>query len=372
VWFFYLFAFLPAVIGAIIWVKNKEVTWWEWLVGTGVAFLMAVIFHVVTYGAMTSDIETWSGQVTRTTHHPRWIEEYQQMHTRTVGSGKNARTEIYYTTEHRTHQEHWTYQTTLGSGGLFGGRCGQGEFQAMANKFGGIVKERPHKSGFDSGDRNVYVSYNKSGYVVPVTCRKTWTNKVVASPSVFKFVEVPDDMKGVFKYPDNGKWRSGRLVGAAASAVKILAWDQMNSRLGPSKKVNVILIGFGAADRGIALYQEAKWFGGKKNDLVLCYGGSSGQTPEWAYVFGWTEQEIVKRNLENLLLESSGVSTELIPQIEAEVSANYIIKDWHKFDYLSIEPPTWTYILFIFLMIVAQSVCYIVSIRNNAKTRGGW
>jgi len=109
----------------------------------------------------------------------------------------------------------------------------------------------------------------------------------------------------VFEYPQNKNWQSSdRLLGRARSDFNLLEWDKVNSRLGPSKKVNVIAVGFEAdSDSILGQYQEAKWAGGKKNDLVICYGGQPGKAA-WVYVFGWTESEGVKRDLESLFIKA--------------------------------------------------------------------
>lgn len=366
-WFFYLFAFIPVVVGAVLWVKDKEVTWWEWLAGSGIGFALAIIFHLTSLYSMTSDVETWSGRIVSATFHPKWIEEYQEMHTRTVGSGKNARTEIYYTTEHRTHYEYWSADGTLGDY-----RISQSHFNDIAAKFDCVPKKtRVHKSGFDGGDPNIYVVRNNTGHVVPVVTTKRWTNKVQASPSVFKFIEVPESIK-VFEYPKNpSDFQSGRLLGTAR-CLGIYEWDQMNARLGPLKKVNVVMVGFPPdADSMMGQYQQAKWIGGKKNDLVICYAGNPGTIPKWVFTFGWTEQEIVKRNLDTIVGKAM-VDKDLIPLIEEEVRRNYIIKDWDKFDYLGIEPPGWSYVVFILVMAAAQAGFYFFAHHNEFRTREGW
>jgi len=357
-WFFWVFALLPLAIGAVVWIKNKEVTWWEWAIASAIGFAMALIFQLVATFGMTTDIETWSGHAIKATHFPRWVEEYTTTETYTDSDGE---THTRIVTKHRTHPEHWTCVGNYGSE-MDEWEISEAQFRQIARWFGGIATERPYKSGFDSGDPNIYVAYNKTGYVLPVTMPKRWENRVKAAPSVFSFAKVPKSIP-VFQYPENGRFTSNRLLGAARS-IPIQEWDKMCSRLGPKKKVNVILIGFSGSDSSIAQYQEAAWIGGKKNDLVLCYGDN------WSYVFGWTEQEIVKRNLETVLL-TNPKDISIIPLIEEEIEANYIIKDWSKFDYISIEPPMWSYILYIVIMILSQIGLYVFAHFNDWKTEDG-
>lgn len=193
-----------------------------------------------------------------------------------------------------------------------------GNCSEIAKAIGHIFATKStYKSGFYSGDPNIYSTENRTGYVSPVTTNYSFENRIKACPSVFSFNKVPKGVK-VFEYPySRNIFMSDRLRN---SSIDILKWDQMNSRLGPIKKVNVILVNFEKQSSDMAHYQEAAWIGGKKNDLVLCYG------TDWSYVFGWTEEEIVKRNLEKILLDNSKDDS-IIPKIEEEIIKNYKIKE---------------------------------------------
>jgi hypothetical protein len=142
---------------------------------------------------------------------------------------------------------------------------------------------------------------------------------------------------------------SDRLFGIACS-VSITKWDQLNAELGPVKKVNLVAVGFKEGSVEFGTEQEAAWIGGKKNDLVITFGGDA-KKPSWVYVFGWTEQDIVKKKLESLILEK-GFTNAVLPEIKQIVAADYVIKDWTKFDYLTVEVPLSRYIWLIVLVIV--------------------
>lgn len=351
---FYLLSLIPIAIGAFLWYRDSEVVWWEWLCGAAVAIVTAALFHGIAVWGMGDDIETWSGQIVKSTHYPRWVEQYQEAHTRTVGSGKNEHTETYYTTEYRTHPEYWDAVTQYD-----GHEVSEGFFEEICRNFANYTVEKPWKMGFYSGDPHTYVSYNKTGFIYPATSLHHWQNRTKAAPSVFSFAKVPTNAP-VFSWPRNDDWRrSGRLLGTAAAQFDLLAFDRMNARLGPTRKVNVIMVGFDMGSIELAHTQEAKWLGGKKNDLVLCYGGMSRNQPaSWAYVFGWSESFLAKRNLESLLLRYPA-SPQLLQLVEQEVQKNYRIKDWSKFDYITIEPPTWSYVVFVFVLIGSQTGLYV-------------
>jgi hypothetical protein len=313
---------------------------------------------------MVSDIETWSGKVVQATHYPWWRAEWTEVQTTTDSKG-NTSTKIVHKSSN--HPEYWTCEISYGQKRLEH-IIDLGYFKSICKQFG-IDKPKAvevHKSDFHSGDKNIYIADNKTNAIIPSNMSVPFENRVQAAPSVFSYVRVPDKIP-VYDYPVSDSWqRSNRLLGTAKSDFNLYKWDCLNAELGPTMRVNLIVIGFGAEDSSIAQYQEAKWVGGKKNDLVICYGSQNGQRPNWAYCFGWTEKAIVKRNLESLFLESLP-NNELIPKIKQEVIANYKIKDWSKFDYITIEPPWWSFVILLVAMAMCQVGFWLFAHHNEVR-----
>jgi hypothetical protein len=382
-WLCYLLLSLSLVAGLVMWLATRRVTLLEWGIGFGGGLLVTLVAHAIVISGMTSDTETWSGQVKTATFSPTWVEEYQVAiyrtvtRTRTVGSGKNRHTETYteevfshYETRHRTHPDEWWADDSLS--GNFG--IGKDFYEAVKREFGGEARAvGGTKGGFDSGDPNVYVAANKTGYIYPTTATRTFENRVKAAPSVYSYAKVPEGSP-VFPYPEprDGHRASDRLKGRAAKDVTILEWDRMNSRLGPVKKVNVVALGFGpGTGTDLGHLQEAAYYGGKKNDLVVCYGGGeeAGQRPTWAYVFGWTEKEICKRELESIVLEK-GLTPESMLLIEKEIVKDYEIKDWHKFDYLAVEPSPTSYVVLVVIVLLTQVGYWTWALLNDKDKEG--
>jgi hypothetical protein len=361
---FYAIGLLFFAIGGIVWHKTHKVTWWEWLVGGGVSLLMSGLFHWQAFRSMTDDIETLSGYVTEARHIPAWTEQYTYTVTHSSGSGKTRRT---WTTTHTGtayHAETWTVEVTVGSSMTIS----EAKYQDLVQKFGpadrveGVRRTSRTNSHMTAGDPLDDVS-SPRGYIEPVTTQHHWTNRVKACPSVWSFPQPPEKAP-VYDYPTNADcWASERLLGTA-NALPLYEWDQMNARIGEAKQVNVIACGFGPSDASVAQLQRAKWIGGKKNDVVICWGGASGDKAEWVEVFGWTESELCKANLRTIVLEHP-INKALIPLIEAEIRANYQIKDWTKFDYLSIEPPPSAYWIFFIVLLVVQGGLYIYFYCNE-------
>lgn len=355
----YLFALLPIIGGGLAWRLKRKMVPAEWLIAAAVGLLTAFLFNCIAVCSMTADWETLSGQMTRATYHPEWVEEYETpiIVTSTDSDGNLTSTIVGYDTNYRTHTECWDCEDTFGRTH----DISRNQYLDMISNFGGSERWQAHKSGFYSGDPYLYIADNKEHYIYPTTKWRLFTNNVKAAPSEFSFPPIPSSAS-VFEYPKNlSPWASNRLLGTAANDFNLLEWDRMNSRLGPRKKVNVIAVGFRGSDSindTMGKLQESKWIGGKKNDLVICYGDG------WAYVFGWTEREDVKAGLKAMFLEGP-IGASLIPKIEAEIERNYCIKDWTKFDYISVKPPLWSYWILALAMFLAQGAVWFWVVRGK-------
>lgn len=382
---FYLLATIFLFGGAAAWVKCRQFVLWECAVASATGFAIAAIFQVCVNTGMTRDVETWSGKIEDVRHYPPWTEYYEyavyrtETHTHTTSDGRGGTT-TYTTSEQvfdhwqpstRYHSECWDKHDSFGRSW----KLNPTEYKTLLALFGGTEDKEPghrttsdHNSRMTSGDPLDYYALNTKQYVEPVTKWSAWTNRVRASPSTFCFQQVPEGSP-VFPYPKNeNPFLSDRLMGAATVMVPFM-WDQMNARLGPWKKVNVIAIGFSDADQSMAELQRASYVGGKKNDIVICYGGPNTPHASWCTVFGWSDSEFCKRNLETLFMTRQ-VNATLIPAIEKEIATNYQIKDWTQFDYLTVEPPGWTYGLFLGVVVLVQGGVWAFFYCNQVTKLG--
>jgi hypothetical protein len=376
---FYLIALVPIMVGGLLWVKYNEINIWEWVSGSVVALMVALMFNLFAIHGMTDDIETWSGQAVRVIYYPEWVEKWIESHYETYACGTDSKgnteycSRTYYTTEYDTHSQHWTVVVDFGSL-VDEWYINVDTFNQIKKEFGGKVVYGPpqgfdHGGEFIKGDRNTYVTENTTGFVRPVTTLKSFKNKIKAAPSVFSFSKVPTNIT-VFPWPknDGNVWTSQRVLGNATKVIPTLEWDRLNCLLGPQKKINLIIVGFDSNDSMLGQYQQAAWIGGKKNDFVISYGGKP-EAPAWCHVFGWTESELVKRNVEAYVMEH-GVSMDLLPFIREEVLKNYKIKDWTKFDYIKIEPKPSYYAWFAICLIFIEGVLYVFFFMNDLDKEG--
>jgi len=363
---FYLIASLFLVINVLLWAYYKKLNISELIIGGVLTFIVAGIFHFIAFFSMTSDIQTLSGKVDHIIFHPYWYAEWQEMETYTTSNSKGQmQTHTRMVTKSKHHYEYWEAICDFGKF--------DESFEITKNIYNQLsillgnqeVKKKGYRPHYDSGDIYDYYVMNKTGYIQPVTTIKKFENRLKNNKTLFNYIEVPPSIK-VFSYPKNNNFMiSSRLIGDAKKKIDILEFDRMNTRLGPKKKVNVILVGFPKnSDSMMGKYQQAKWLCGKKNDLVICYGLDDEDKVAWSFSFGWTEKEIVKRNLETIFMENK-IDNSILPLIEREINKNYIIKDWSKFSYVTINPPTWCIICMLITIIIVMVIFWYWAFTND-------
>lgn len=354
-WIFYALSFIPIVIGSIVFAFNKKIHVAEWVSGLILSLIVSVLFHGAAFSAATADYQTLSATVEGVTFYPEWVEQYTDTETETYMVGKEVKTRTKTVTKYRTHHEYWTCTVPHFNSEP---TISQARFNELKRTLGGRVETTEGwKSGFVRGDKNIYKTHNTSKEIIPYMITSSFQNRVKASPSLFRYHELKDTSH-LPEYPyTNDNFKSNRLLGRASSDLSLDEWDKLNAVLGKNKKINIIVVGF---DVGSSVQDsidlETFWFGGKKNDLVIVYGGNNNKVV-WSRVFGWTEEELVKRNIESILLKD-GLNG-LAKKVEQEVINHYKIKDWSKFDYISVEPSRGWIIGFIIIQVIFQTGLWV-------------
>ncbi len=145
-------------------------------------------------------------------------------------------------------------------------------------------------------------------------------------------------------------------VGVKMSREDIDNWNyqlgKAAAKIGPIYHANplVVLVGKHGAEYANAL--QAKWLGGKLNDVVLVIGTDDGKQIKWARGFSWSEKSMVDIALRDRVLELPQLSAEAVSTAFVEVVPKTFSKRSKKsFDYLKdeIKPSTtalaWTFVL---------------------------
>lgn len=366
---FYIIALIPVLIGSYFWIRTKELTFGEWMLCTCMAFSAAFCFHSITEGSIKSDYQIVSGKITKLIHYPEWVEKYQVPIYRTQCSSIGKSTSCtsvfsHYETRYTTHQEYWEAHSDIESRK----EIKKEKYLILKKDSGALQKQYEEKYGFYSGDHNIYISHINSDKIIPIHETSSWENPIKGKKSLFNFVKVTEkEKKNLYKYPEVEDWFvSQRLLGHAKKLVKIDEWDKLNAELGKTKKVNLIMIGFpDKFPENTCMYQEAYWLGGKKNDVILCYRHKQNKIIS-AYVFGWTESDLLKRNLESTLLGSTFDNT-ILEKIKSQVESFYILKDFTKYKYISANINGWVIFGYILFLSLTQFFMFGLLLYNSWK-----
>jgi len=362
---------IPIAAATYMWYSRREVSLLELLGSFAISVVLIWGVLYVSASVSTSDTETWSGRATGARYDPAWTEQYWETYTETTYTGTGSNRKAHTKTKRRLvtkhHADEWTLNTTLGSRHI-----GSDTWDTLKSE-NSVVSRRVWRTNMVSGDPHTYsITWNddmvRPRY--PVTATRAWSNRLKNSRSVLNLEPVTKEEAtklGLYEYPTNAAlFASDRVLGD--TKVTTLNWDRMNSYLGPMKGINLILINFGpGSTMDKAVKQRAYWRNGRKNDIVICIGGAPGAKPEWSYVFGWSNKELVKVNVQDMFLQNAATDA-IIPLLESEIERNFTRFDWHTLDYIATPVPWWG-LLLAFVLNAGVQVGYFKFALSNAHSK---
>ncbi len=362
-WFVLLLAIpVLGVLGFSKWYWHQDVSWREFFGGIGVSGVAATICLLIAECRYHPDTETISGAAYKAFHTPEWVSEEE----RTVndydkdGNLVGSHTETYL----EDHDAEWWIETSIGDIDI-----PEYKWDAMMRShWEWKWKSEGDRPNYDSGDKMDYFidlrHYGKPSY--PVNKRVTWSNWLEASDSIVKMADVSKKEAKKLRlpeYPERGanEFISNRLVGV--TGIDSYEFEQLNARLGPRKKVNVIVVSLGGGstvDKAVTLRNY--WRNGKKNDLVVVFDRA--QAPSWCYVFGWAKHDVVKFALQSAVLDAGKVSTEILPVFEEIILRDFKPYPWKE--YQSSARPVSTASLWVTFILVSLVLGgYVFAVKTN-------
>jgi hypothetical protein len=371
---FYFACIIPISIGLTLFLLHKRVNWVEWIIGSILALIIALSFHVWAYHSQIGDWEIHSGQIIEVKQFSAWREQYEEAiyRTETYQSGTDGNGNptystrqvfSHYETRRRWHEEYWKAYSNINTEHSIDKKF----YQELCLRFGGFVpvkgirKTSETSSKMIDGDPNDYVATNKTGWIEPVNKSIYFENRVKATKNIFNRESISNkdaNKLKLFEYPYYvGPWVSNRLMGNAQKYITFQNWEKLNGKLGPIKRINLICVGFESHDSSIAEKQMAYWKTPKKNDLIIMFGKN------WAQVYSFSDSELCKQNIQTLFLHPENPN--LLNDLEKEIIKNYQLVKWDKFKYLSISPQTHHIVWFLIVLFLTQTGLYIYFHNNE-------
>lgn len=347
IWFALLIPFL--FVAMLIGFFRHKVVWWEIVVPVAVSAFLIFIFKISVEAAMTSATEYINGNVVKATYYEDWNEEVPCSHPVYCTDKDNKRYECgkehMYDVDY--HPEYWE----VIDDNKRSYRASKQDFHRLSQKFGNLNFVDMRRD-YHTNDGDAYVTkWDGSEEKHELTVRKhTYTNKVQASKSVFKFLEVDDSTKkdyGIFDYPQLRGYHMKSILGTGDStqskAEKRL--NYFNGMLGKKKQVRMFICIYESSDLETGMVQESYWYGGNKNEFILTIGVDKDKAVKWCYPISWTNNDLLKIEVRDYVLSQEKLNLiDVVNYMGKEVDKNFVRREFAEFNYLTVEPPTWAII----------------------------
>lgn len=332
----------------------------------GISIALTIGTVMIDYQIQTTDVEVWSGRVVDWSHDEEWEEWHPPVCT-TDDKGNQSCTAGYW--EHHYAENH---VKTTDDGWIY-------------------VKNAPDGTVFDDSypnDVTPLLTYFPKD--TPTASSHTYTNKVQASYSIYRHKDID-----ISEFPDLPEYPSqvhdyfyiDRILGFVPNKeMAVTKLDEHNSNLNKMipdperqgkmrswKQVNIVFVNVGEnkpESYGFAL--QDKWQNGNKNDFVIAFSMNSDGKLNWVYPFSWSEVEILKLEVRDLMMEDIGQIKDFVPVVDkvAElVEKKFERKKFADFDYLHIETSIVAIWIVWILNITVGSIATFLSYKEHTARK---
>lgn len=346
---------MATIVAAIIYVKNIEITTKEFLLMAAAMVAASLAVYLIAMIPYNNDDYFESGRLMNTVYHPYFVERYQQPHTVCHSCGKNCTScYTYYTTEYAKHQPYWTVYDSLDRDW----KVTQAFHNEVKAEFGNHkLISKPNKCThggiFHSGDPYLYTYKNEvNSYKYPTNQLSGWYNPLKRAKSTL-FKSKTEYSKEYPKHIDN--YSTTRVE--VADGITRHDWDVLNTKVFEKKGVSVSLVKIKNSEEAKKL--EDAWIKGKRNDIIICVQGSY-KKPKFVKVFGWSKSTFVNHMLEQNILQE-GVKVDNVQNI---VTRYYEPYNWDNFNYLTVKPPFWVFLIALILVCIIGRIMYVEFTTN--------
>jgi len=320
--------------------------------------------------SQTNTTEYWNSYALTVVYEEAWDEWVHRTCSRTVSCGKDCTRSENYDCSHREyHPEKWALTDNIGRD-YYVSR----DFYNRTKELWGNETFRDMNRHYYTQDGNAYIttyenSLGLSG-IVPICIPHTYENKVKVARSVFNFEKVDSADRATYKlfdYPVKfNRYNFPALMGYPDNKA-LVKLKRYNALLGAFKQVHMMVLVFTDQPREAGQLQEALLKGSNKNEFILCIGQSKNKIT-WTKVISWTDQEKLKISVARHVKEMDTLNLEaVVDYMHENVKKFFIRKNWHDFDYLTVEP---TFPAIIITMIVTLLVTIgvaIFAVKNDFK-----
>lgn len=347
---------------------RKDLIWQEVVILLAVPAVIIGIVKATAEFSQTRDTEYWGGWVVDTRHYEDWNEYIHKTCIRSYPCGTDSNgntkhcTETYDCSYVDYHPEYWEIRGSNEEKI----NISRERFELLCQKFGNKSFVELNRRYY-TNDGDVYIGKwtKEEDLLEPIASIHTWENRVQASKSVFKFPEVTDK-SGLYEYPDiQNSYRQSVVLGAINQPTGVKRMEYWNAVLGAKKKVRMYTLIYRNLPMQKAMDQQSLWMGGNKNELNIAVGLDNADAVQWAHVFSWSDIESLKVEAKNYIVGQSTFNLAAFADwLGPEVQKRWVKKNFHDFDYLSIDPSLWGIILAYVLSLAASLVTAYFVVNN--------
>ena len=291
---------LPFIIAVLLLIFfRNQVTWFEYIGLIVISILFTLMFRGIFVSINESDTEYWGGYMTKIRHYDDWDEWVHKTCTRRVPAGRDSkgntiyRTETYDCSYRDYHPERWTYTDNYGSEHYF---CDKEEFDRAMAELGypKMVFVDMHRHYYTKdGDAQDYYWDGTFENSRTLTTWHTYTNKVIASRSIFRFEDIDKEKAkelGLFEYPEIQDYDQKSLLGVRLDRLTMKKIKYLNGTFGSKYQFRMYILVFKDKPLVISEQQKSYWQGGNKNEFVLCLGyNTKTHKIDWCNPFSWCD-----------------------------------------------------------------------------------
>ena len=376
----WIFIFIPVIVSIIILIFwMHKVVWWEILLLIVPSALIILLMNTIMVAYNTSDTEYLGSYITSVNYYEPWDEEVPCRHpiycTRTYpcGSAKSPRTcTSTYVCGHLhsydvdNHPECWTKQDNYGR-----------EYSISRSEYLSLRKLFNTKDQFVELNRD-YHSIDGDEYLTPwngepersssIVKEGSYTNKIRASHSVFKFEDITEEEKnkwGLYDYPTVSDYRQKVVLGAKLSPTTERKMQYINGYYGPKKQFKMFILFFKNKSASIVHKQRSYWEGGNKNELVICIGVDGKGEFQWVDAFSWMSKPALEVEVESYISGNKDMTLKGFSDwMPDQVHKHWKRRDFNDFEYLQVEL-TNTQLWWIMIILMIYNIVMSLWVVNN-------
>lgn len=345
----------------------KKIVWFEIVIPLLVSLIIIPLITFLVAISITSDYERFGNYATIAEYIEDWNERVSCRHPKYKTVTRNGKSETvqdgyqhFYDVDH--HPPKWILTDNSNCTHYIS----QQKYIEIKNSWGNENFQDLNRS-YHSNDGDKYVSSypGVEEILVKIFTTHRFENRILANKGVYHFEPLtPKEVQNVYQYPKVGFFNDPAVLTKKIDPNTIKAdviLQNYNAKFGATKQIRIWFLIFDK-DRSIVELQKRHWFGGKKNELVVCVG------KDWQEVFCWSpdnhsgneELKILIRNFKGDLPQLASFATE-------KVSELWKRKPFEEFNYLSVDIPFSCIIFIYFIVLVVSIICTVIVVSNDVS-----